>query len=139
MTRRKPLTRRSTCPINASLELLGDRWSLLIVRDMIFGGARTFGDFSASQEKIATNVLANRLERLQASGIITSARNPQDGRSLTYSLTEKGVELVPVLMELSRWGTRFEEGEPPNGILDAWQADRQAFLQEVRRSVAGRA
>lgn len=137
MTRSR--TRRSTCPINASLELLGDRWSLLIVRDMVFGGARTFGDFCASEEKIATNVLASRLERLQACGIITSARNPHDGRSLTYGLTEKGVELVPVLMELSRWGTRFEEGQPPGGVLEAWLADPHAFMDKVRKSVASQA
>jgi DNA-binding HxlR family transcriptional regulator len=124
--------RRSTCPINASLEVLGDRWSLLIVRDMMFGGARTYKNFLSSDERIATNVLASRLARLQGTGIVTSDRDPQDGRSLIYRLTAKGVELAPILMELSRWGTRFEEGEPPNGILQAWEEEPQAFLAKIR-------
>jgi DNA-binding HxlR family transcriptional regulator len=128
--------RRSTCPINAALEVFGDRWSLLIVRDMLFAGARTYKDFLASDEGIATNVLASRLSRLQASGIITSERDPQDGRSLIYRLAAKGIDLVPVLMELSAWGTRYEEGQPPDGILDAWKADRQGFLDGIRSSMA---
>lgn len=125
-------SRRSSCPINASLEVLGDRWSLLIVRDLMFGGLRTYKDFQSSDEGIATNILASRLAKLQDSGIVTSHRDPQDGRSLIYRLTAKGVELAPVLMELSRWGTRFEEGKPPHGILQAWETNPQAFLAEIR-------
>jgi DNA-binding HxlR family transcriptional regulator len=127
--------RRSTCPINASLEILGDRWTLLIVRDMMFAGARTYSEFLASEEKIATNVLASRLAWLQDKGMVTSARNPTDGRSLVYALTSKGVELAPILMELSRWGARFEEGEPPDGMLQAWEADPEAFLSELRKKL----
>lgn len=126
--------RRSTCPINASLEVLGDRWSLLIVRDMLFAGAQTYKHFLASDEKIATNILASRLTTLQRAGIITSEQNPQDGRSLRYRLTNKGLDLVPVLMELSTWGTKYEDGQPPNGILDAWQNDRASFIKSIRRS-----
>jgi DNA-binding HxlR family transcriptional regulator len=128
--------RRSTCPISAALDVLGDRWTLLIVRDMIFGGARTYKDFLASHEGIATNILANRLSRLQASGIVTSKRDPQDGRSLVYQLTAKGIDLVPLLMELSTWGTRHEQGQPPNGVLDAWKADHQSFMDGVRNSLS---
>jgi len=130
--RRKRRKRRSTCPINASLEVLGDRWSLLIVRDLMFGGARTYKDFRSSDEGIATNVLASRLVKLQDSGIVTSDRDPQDGRSVIYRLTAKGVELAPVLLELSRWGTRFEGGKPPRGILQAWETNPHAFLAEIR-------
>jgi DNA-binding HxlR family transcriptional regulator len=128
-------TRRSTCPISSSLEILGDRWSLLIVRDMLFAGARTYKDFLASEEKIATNILASRLEKLQASGIITSERNPDDGRSFVYRLTGKGIDLVPVIMELSNWGTRYEDGKPPGGVLEAWQADPTAFQEQLRQSL----
>jgi|SRR5215217_836265 len=127
--------RRSTCPINASLEVLGDRWSLLIVRDMLFAGARTYKDFLRSEEKIATNILASRLTSLQASGIIISERNPDDGRSLVYHLTGKGLDLVPVIMELSNWGTRHEEGQPPSGVLEAWRADPKAFQSQLHRSL----
>lgn len=129
---KKRRKRRSTCPINAALEVVGDRWSLLIIRDLVFGGARTYKDFQSSTERIATNVLASRLAKLQQCGIVTSRRDPRDGRSLIYRLTAKGVELVPVLMELSRWGTRFEEGKPPQGILQTWEANPQAFLAEIR-------
>ena len=127
-------SRRSTCPVNASLEVIGDRWSLLIVRDMLFAGACTYKDFLASDERIATNVLADRLVKLQASGIIVCERNPRDGRSLLYRLTAKGFDLVPVVMELSAWGTRHEDGKPPSGILDAWMADQKAFLAGLRKS-----
>jgi DNA-binding HxlR family transcriptional regulator len=132
----KSSPRRSTCPISAALEVLGDRWTLLIVRDMVFGKARTYKDFLASHEGIATNILANRLSRLQASGIVTARRDPQDGRSLIYQLTVKGIDLVPLLMELSIWGTRHEQGQPPSGILDAWMADRQNFMDGVRNSLS---
>jgi DNA-binding HxlR family transcriptional regulator len=126
-------TRRSTCPISAALEVVGDRWSLLIVRDMLFGGARTFKDFSVSAEGIATNILTSRLAKLQAHGIVNSQRNPDDGRGLIYRLTPKGISLAPVLMELSRWGTEYEAGEPPPDILDAWIADRAGFLARLPR------
>jgi DNA-binding HxlR family transcriptional regulator len=127
-----PRQRRSTCSINASLEVLGDRWSLLIVRDLMFGGGRTFKALRSSDEGIATNILANRLAKLQDAGIVTGESDPRDGRSVIYRLTAKGVELAPVLMELSRWGSRFEAGKPPPGILEAWEADPHAFLAELR-------
>lgn len=126
-------SRRSTCPINASLEILGDRWSLLIVRDMLFGGARTYKDFRQAAEGIATNVLADRLVSLQSCGIIETEPNASDGRSTIYRLTEKGTDLIPVLMELSAWGTRYEEGQPPPGILEAWTSDRDFFVSELKR------
>ena len=133
-----PHGRRSTCPINASLEVLGDRWSLLIVRDMLFGGAQTYKQFLASDEKIATNILASRLTRLQKTGIITSEPDPQDRRSVRYRLTAKGMYLVPLLMELSTWGTRYEEGQPPNGILDAWKKDREGFIKSIGTAALSR-
>ena len=128
----EPRTRRSTCPINASLEVLGDRWSLLIVRDMLFAGAKTYKDFLGSDEKIATNVLASRLTRLQSIGVIVSERNELDARSSIYRLTEKGLDLLPVVMELSAWGTHYENGEPPNGIFDAWKNNRANFIAGMR-------
>lgn len=124
--------RRSTCPINASLEVLGDRWTLLIVRDAIFGGARSYKDFLASAEGIATNILAARLARLQAFGILSAEADPSDRRKSNYRLTEKGVALVPVLMALSRWGTNYEDGAPPEGVLEAWEADPEAFVDGIR-------
>ena len=88
--------RRSGCPLNASIEMLGDRWSLLIIRDMMLRGSRTYKEFLDSHEKIATNILADRLRRLIAYGIIRVEPDPSDGRKQVYLLTRKGIDLAPV-------------------------------------------
>jgi DNA-binding HxlR family transcriptional regulator len=101
MPKRKPLSgRRSGCPLNASIEMLGDRWSLLIIRDMMLRGSRTFKEFLGSYEKIATNILTDRLHRLESYGILTAEPDPTDGRKLIYLLTQKGIDLAPVLTEM---------------------------------------
>ena len=87
MTKKHIPQRRSGCPLNASVEMLGDRWTLLILRDMMISGFRTFKEFLGSHEKIATNILADRLRKLEANGIIVSQSDPSDGRKLIYSLT----------------------------------------------------
>lgn len=125
--------RVSTCPINASLEVLGDRWSLLVVRDLLFAGYRTFNEFLHAGEGMATNVLTDRLAKLADAGILTRKPDPEDGRKWLYGLTRKGFELAPVLLELSRWGTKYEHGVPPPGVLDAYEADRAGFLADLRR------
>lgn len=96
--------RRSGCPLSISLEVLGDRWSLLIVRDLMVRGYHTFKEFEASGEGIATNILANRLQRLAATGIICLEADEKDRRRLNYWLTEKGIDLAPVLLEMFLWG-----------------------------------
>lgn len=125
--------RRSSCPINASLELLGDRWSLLIVRDLMFAGLRSYKEFLSSAEGIATNILADRLTHLERSGIVTSQRDPQDGRRQVYRLTAKGLDLAPVLLELSRWAVTHEPGVEPPEVFWSWKADRAGFLAGLRR------
>src|SRR2546425_38589 len=97
MKKRTMAERRSACPLNATLEVLGDRWSLLIVRDLIFKGRTTYKDFLAGGEGIATNVLADRLRRLGAEGVIEKGRDAADARRLVYRLTAKGLALAPVL------------------------------------------
>src|SRR5712675_1838614 len=96
-------SRRSGCPLNASVEMLGDRWSLLILRDMMLRGFRSYGEFQGSYEGIATNILADRLKKLIAQGIITAQRDANDGRKLNYALTVKGIDLAPVLTEMVLW------------------------------------
>ena len=103
------LHRRSECPLNASVEMLGDRWSLLILRDMMLRGFQTFHDFLHSDEKIATNILADRLRRLESYGIINRHRDPVDGRKMIYALTAKGIDLAPALAEMVLWAARHEE------------------------------
>src|SRR5437870_12110364 len=97
MKKRVVAERRSDCPLNATLEVLGDRWSLLIVRDLMFKGRTTFKDFLAGGEGIATNVLAHRLERLEAEGVIGQGRDAADARRLVYRLTATWLALRPVL------------------------------------------
>jgi DNA-binding HxlR family transcriptional regulator len=124
--------RRSGCPLNASVETLGDRWSLLIVRDMMLRGFRTYKEFLESFEGIATNILADRLRKLQAYGIITTERDPSDGRRLFYLLTEKGIDLAPVLTEMVLWAARHEETEN-QALVRQMKKDKEQLLAEVRR------
>lgn len=125
--------RRSGCPVSVSLDLIGDRWSLLIVRDLMVRGYRTFKDFQGSGEGIATNILADRLQKLRASGIITAEGEEADGRKVNYRLTEKGIDLAPVLLELLLWGARHEETGAPCGVIAQMAQNRAAVLAEVRR------
>ena len=98
---------RSGCPINLSLEVLGDKWSLLIVRDMMFGNRRHFRALlTESEEGIASNILADRLSRLTGLGMITSAPDPSHKQRIRLSLTEPAIQLVPVLAHLGAWGRR---------------------------------
>jgi DNA-binding HxlR family transcriptional regulator len=124
--------RRSGCPLNASVETLGDRWSLLIIRDMMLRGFRTYKEFLESFEGIATNILADRLRKLQAYGIITTERDPSDGRRLFYLLTEKGIDLAPVLTEMVLWAARHEKTEN-QALVRQMKKDREQLLAEVRQ------
>lgn len=101
--------RRSPCPVSCALDLLGDRWTLLVVRDLLMGRSR-FKDFSASPERIPTNVLADRLARLTAEGMVEQRPVSPGARRLSYHLTEKGEALRPVLHALKDWGLAWEPG-----------------------------
>ena len=94
---------RSNCPVSFALETFGDRWSLLIIRDIIFWGKTTYGDFLRSDEQIATNILAARLASLEASGIVTKIPHPSDKRKDVYGLTAKGLDLIPLMVEIISW------------------------------------
>ena len=103
---------RSGCPINLGLEVFGDKWSLLIVRDMMFAGKRHFREFLGSDEGISTNILADRLAKLVDAGVLTRADDPAHKLKAIYSLTEKGIELLPVIAEISRWSRKYEPVDP---------------------------
>lgn len=125
--------RRSGCPVSIALDLFGDRWSLLIVRDIMVRGYRTFREFQHSGEGIATNILSDRLQRLEASGIVTNEAAGSDGRSLHYRLTPKGIALAPVLLEMLIWGARHEKTDAPCAAVDEMEQNREAVLAETRR------
>ncbi len=124
--------RRSGCPLNASVEILGDRWSLLIIRDMMLRGSRTYKEFLESYEGIATNILADRLRKLEAHGIITAERDPSDGRKLIYLLTAKGIDLAPVLTEMVLWAAAHED-TGNQALVRQMQKDKEQFLAAVRQ------
>jgi DNA-binding HxlR family transcriptional regulator len=122
--------------------MLGDRWSLLIIRDMMLRGFRSYKEFMECYEGIATNILADRLRRLIANGIITAEADPSDGRKLIYFLTEKGIDLAPVLTEMVLWAARHENtGNQP--LVRQMRNDKQRVIAEVREhwlaQAAGRA
>jgi len=123
--------RRSLCPLNASVEMLGDRWSLLILRDMMLRGSRTYKEFlEASVEGIATNILADRLRRLERNGIIRAKPDERDGRKITYTLTQKGIDLAPVLTEMVLWAAKHEHvGNRP--LIRQMRNDKEDFIAAV--------
>lgn len=101
-------THRSGCPINLTLEVLGDRWSLIVIRDVMFGNRRHFRTLlSRSEEGIASNILADRLKKLVAEGVLSRADDPSHKQKAIYSLTEKGIELLPVFAMIGAWGRKF--------------------------------
>jgi DNA-binding HxlR family transcriptional regulator len=124
--------RRSGCPLNASVEMLGDRWSLLIIRDMMLRGFRTYKEFMECYEGIATNILADRLRKLEAYGIITAEPDPADGRKLIYLLTAKGIDLAPVLTEMVLWAAGHE-ATGNQELVRLMKADKEKFLAGVRK------
>ena len=128
-----PSPPRSTCPINFGLEIFGDQWSLLILRDMLIQGKQTFRAFQASDEGIASNILTERLKRLEACGLITRAPSPDDGRVLLYTPTEAARDLIPVLVEMSYWGATHDAdtGAPP-GFRAAYETNRDGLIAAIR-------
>ncbi len=125
-------SRRSDCPVNVAVELLGDRWSLLVIRDLMFRGYRTYGQMLDSGEGIATNMLAGRLRKLTAGGVIEAT--DEGGVRPLYRLTAKGIDLAPVLVELILWSVRHEKTVAPPALVRRIKKDRSAFIAEVRRS-----
>jgi len=125
--------RRSGCPVNVCLEVFGDRWSLLIVRDLMVRGYRTFKEFENSGEGIATNILADRLHKLEQAGILEAEPEASDGRKVNYRLTQNGIDLAPVLLELLIWGTRHEPAHATCSLILKMEKHREQILAEVVR------
>jgi DNA-binding HxlR family transcriptional regulator len=99
---------RSHCPVNYALEIFGDKWSLLVVRDIVFAGKRSYGEFLRSEEGFATNILASRLAYLEEQGIVSKTPDPADRRKDLYSLTEKGLDLIPILLSMIAWSAKHD-------------------------------
>ena len=133
----KATERRSTCPINYSVEIFGDKWMLLILRDIMFNGKNSFLEFRASSEKISSAVLTEKLNTLLSEGIVSKVTSPKNASKFLYLITDKGIELVPVMMEFLDWGSRYNPDGGPKPLLDRIkQSKKQAIaeLQEKLRS-----
>lgn len=103
---------RSQCPISTALDIFGDKWTLLVIRDLLFNEKRTYGEFLDSEEKIATNILADRLALLEVAGIISKEKHPDSKAKILYRLTGKGIDLIPVLVEIITWSEKYHEVHP---------------------------
>ncbi len=126
--------RGSGCPICYGLDVFGDKWTLLILRDIIFFGKKTYGDFLASREKIATNILASRLDLIVEEGLATRTQDAEDKKVFLYRLTEKGMELLPVLMEIVVWSYKQKDFNPEVAKLaQAILKNRKGFIQKTRK------
>jgi DNA-binding HxlR family transcriptional regulator len=129
---------RSHCPVNFALEAFGDRWALLILRDIVFRGKRTYGEFLKSEEGFATNILASRLDHLLAEGILRREGDEADGRKAIYSLTEKGLDLIPLVFEMVLWSARHDERSEARRIprlVELIRQDNRALSRKVREQV----
>jgi DNA-binding HxlR family transcriptional regulator len=129
----KELKQRSTCPVSTSLDVLGDRWTLLILRDMVFAGKSTYGQFLQSAEKMATNILADRLAVLEAQGLLTKAVAADKKSKFTYRLTEKGVDTVPILVEFILWGAKHCPTIIDPGLLAELQTEKDATVAKYQQ------
>jgi len=119
--------KRSECPISCSLDVWGDKWSLLIIRDLMMSKQCTYGDFLKSDEKIATNILAARLLMLEENGIISKLNHPDSKAKVLYKLTLKGIDLLPLMIEINLWADKYSE----------LPAERKAILEEIKKDKEG--
>jgi DNA-binding HxlR family transcriptional regulator len=127
-----PRDRRSACPIAYALDLFGDRWTLLVLRDLIFGGKRYFQEFLASGEGIATNVLSERLVRLEEAGMVTKQRDPDDAKRFVYRPTPKAIDTLPVMLEMIAWSGRYDPETPVSArFLKRIQEERPELMAEI--------
>lgn len=124
---------RSDCPISSALDLFGDKWSLLIIRDLVYFGERTFKDFSNAAEKISSARLSDRLCKLNALGLLKKSNHPTNKKVYLYSLTEKGMDLFPVIAEYVRWSNKYLNehiNEPAKQFAGMLEKDRNAALRQ---------
>ncbi len=125
--KRKKIEFRSTCPISTALDIFGDKWSLLIIRDLVFNEKSTYGEFLSSEEKIATNILADRLALLESGDIISKHSHPEHKLKVVYKLTPKGIDLIPLLVEIIAWSEKHHEVHPY----------AKQFAKQVRKDKVG--
>ncbi len=150
MPERQPETVKGSgkCPVHFALDIMGDKWSLLIVRDMVFKSKRNYGEFAQSPEGISTNILADRLTKLEGHGIVTKHRDPDNQSKFVYRLTDMGCDLIPILLAMTEFSARHDaypngthniiRGGPPD-LLDRAKRDRDALVDDLAAQAKGKA
>lgn len=122
--------RRSDCPISCSLDVWGDKWSLLIIRDLMFAKQCTYGDFLKSGEGISTNILASRLQAMEESGLTEKLSHPDSKAKVLYRLTQKGIDLLPVVLEISVWAEKYYDiDKDRKAVVKEYKKDKEGFLK----------
>lgn len=123
---------RSHCPINFAQETFGDKWSLLIIRDLMFKGKKYYGEFLNSDEKISTNILADRLDKLETDGLITKATDKENNSKKIYALTQKSVDLLPMLLEMIAWSAKYDNKTgTPAEFIKRLKEDKDSLIREL--------
>lgn len=131
--------KRSDCPLSCSLDVFGDKWSLLIIRDLLFGNKNTYNDFLKSEEGIATNILAARLKALEENGILEKTAHPDSKAKFLYRLTQKGIDLLPIIMEIYIWSDKYLTiPSDIKSVIKEAKKDKDKFIKQVARELKSR-
>lgn len=126
-------SRRSHCPISFALDIFGDKWSLLILRDLIFKDKSNYQDFADSEEGISTNILADRLKLLKKEGLILSSPDKTNARKIIYMPTTKALDLIPMILEVIEWSAKYDPNTgAPKELLKMLKKDRKALVRRIR-------
>ncbi len=130
------IKKRSDCPLSCSLDVFGDKWSLLIIRDLMFQNKCTYNDFLKSAEGIATNILASRLKGLEENGVIEKSAHPDSKAKILYKLTQKGIDLLPIIMEVYIWADKYLT-IPTNikATIKEAKKDKDKFIKQVTKEL----
>ncbi|QSB03336.1 helix-turn-helix transcriptional regulator [Methylomonas sp. EFPC1] len=126
---------KNRCPIDYALEVFGDRWTLIVLRDLMLSGKRHYRELMTSKEGIATNILASRLKKMEADGLVIRKHKPEDKRQVFYELTEKALDLVPVLLEISRWSVIYDKhtAAPPE-LMRRYQEEPRQLIADLQQA-----
>ena len=128
---------RCQCPISSALDIIGDKWTLLIIRDMLFDHKKTFTDFSSSAESIATNILSARLKLLEEAGIVKKSKMIGNQKSNKYTLTQKGLSLLPIITEITLWSDQHVRDLNPTMVKEDYQyirTHKQLFQEGIKKA-----
>jgi DNA-binding HxlR family transcriptional regulator len=133
-----PIKRRSECPISYTLDIFGDKWTMLIIRDLLFYGKDSFSEFLCSDEKIATNILTDRLNMLLQEGFVTKHTAPTNKSKFLYRPTEKAIEMIPILGEITLWAEKYNPGDAAMAIAGPLKKNRPKALRDLKKKVEER-